>query len=125
MKIKVIFLLLPFVFVSVVFAKSKVYRNKDLERYQSRALQSSLNVKSSKISIDFVDANLYQVLQMIAEVAKGKDGVTIFIAPELSGKVTIKSTNVPWAEILKGIIREHNLRVLSLGKKTILIYGRG
>ena len=107
------------------FAKGKVYTNKDLERYQNRALQSSLRVKSSKISIDFTNANIYQVLQMIADVAKGKDGVTIFVSPELSGTTTIKATNLPWTEILKQIIEKHRLSVLSLGKKTLLIYERG
>jgi type II secretory pathway component HofQ len=125
MKIMIIFLLLPFIVVSTVFGGSKVYTNKDLQRYQSRVLQSSLNVNASKISIDFVDANLYQVLQMIAEVAKGKDGVTIFVAPELSGTVTVKSADVPWTDILEDIVRKHHLSVLSLGKKTLLIYGRG
>ena len=125
MKEKILIVLLPFILVSTVFAKGKVYTNRDLARYQSRALQSSLNVKSTKISVDFVDADLYQVLQMIAEVAKGKDGVTIFVSPELSGTTTVKATNVPWTEILRDVVRKHNLAMLSLGKKTLLIYARG
>jgi type II secretory pathway component HofQ len=125
MKEKIVIFLLPLILVPTVFAQGKVYTNKDLDRYQSRALQSSLNVKSTRISIDFLDANLYQVLQMIAEVAKSKDGVTIFVSPELSGTVTIKSKNVPWTEILKDIVQKHHLSMLSLGKKTILIYERG
>jgi hypothetical protein len=62
---------------------------------------------------------------MIAEVAKGKDGVTIFVAPELSGTVTVKSADVPWTDILEDIVQKHHLSVLSLGKKTLLIYERG
>jgi type II secretory pathway component HofQ len=125
MKKKIIIVLLPFILVSTVFAKGKVYTNTDLARYQSRALQSGLDVKSAKISVDFVDANLYQVLQMIAEVARGKDGVTIFVSPELSGTTTIKATNVQWIEILKDVVQKHNLTMLSLGKKTLLVYARG
>ncbi|MDA8431973.1 MAG: hypothetical protein M0Z60_03300 [Nitrospiraceae bacterium] len=125
MKTRLIVLLLTTLVVSTAFAKSKIFTNKDLDRYQSRALQSSLNVKSSRISIDFHDANVYQVLQMIADVAKGKDGVTIFVSPELSGTVTISATNLPWTEILKEIVQKHHLSVLSLGKKTLLIYEKG
>lgn len=121
---KIAIFLLPLVLVSTVFGQN-VYTNKDLERYQSRALQSSLDVKSTRISIDFHDANLYQVLQMIAEVARSKDGVTVFVSPELSGTVTIKATNVPWTEILKDIAQKYNLTVLSPGKKTLLIYTKG
>ncbi len=125
MKKQIILGILTCMVVSTVCAEGKVFTNKDLERYQGRALQSSLNVKSTKISIDFVDANLYQVLQMIAEVAKKKDGVTIFVSPEITGTVTIKVSNVPWTEVLKDIIQQHNLTALSLGKKTLLIYTKG
>jgi type II secretory pathway component HofQ len=124
-KKQIIMYMLMCMVVSAVCAEGKVFTNKDLERYQSRALQSSLNVKSTKISIDFVDANLYQVLQMIAEVAMKKDGVTIFVSPEISGTVTVKVSNVPWTEVLKDIIQKHHLTALSLGKKTLLIYARG
>ncbi|MGE5173793.1 MAG: hypothetical protein ACM3MD_08190 [Betaproteobacteria bacterium] len=125
MKKQIIASILTFLVVSTVYADGKVFTNKDLEQYQSRALQSSLNVKSTKISIDFVDANLYQVLQMIAEVANKKDGVTIFVSPEITGTVTIKVSNVPWTEVLKDIIQQHHLTALSLGKKTLLIYTKG
>jgi type II secretory pathway component HofQ len=124
-KKQIVLWILTCIVVSTACAEGKVFTNKDLERYQSRALQSGLNVKSTKISIDFVDANLYQVLQMIAEVAKKKDGVTIFVSPEISGTVTIKVSNVPWTEVLKDLIQKHHLTALSLGKKTLLIYARG
>ena len=125
MKKKIILAILTCMLISAVCAEGQVFTNKDLERYQSRALQSSLDVKSTKISIDFVDANLYQVLQMIAEVAKKKDGVTIFVSPEITGTATIKVSNVPWTEVLKDIIQQHHLTALSLGKKTLLIYTKG
>ncbi len=125
MKKKIIISLIPFILVTAGFAQTKVYTNKDLEQYQSRKLQSSLNGTSTKISVDFVDANLYQVLQMIAEVARNKDGVTIFVSPEIAGMTTIKVSNVPWNEVLKDIVQKHNLAALSLGKKTLLIYAKG
>jgi hypothetical protein len=121
----IISFILTCIFVSTACAEGKVFNNKDLERYQSRTLQSSLNVKSTKISVDFVDANLFQVIQMIAEVAKKKDGVTVFVSPEISGTITVKASNVPWNEVLKDIIEKHKLSALSLGKKTLLIYTKG
>lgn len=104
------------------FAKGKVYTNKDLETYENRPASPGLKLKSSRISVDFLDANAYQVLQVIAEVAKKKDGINIYVSPEISGKITIKMTNVPWTEILDVIMQQHSLAQSFAGKQTLLIY---
>jgi type II secretory pathway component HofQ len=118
--------LLVLMIASSASANGKVYTNKDLEQYGNRQaiptdhLKNILNV--SKISVDFLDAEVYQVLQMIAEEAKKKDSIEIFVSPEMSGRVTIKMTNVPWTEVLKEIEHKHNLTETFLGKRTLLIY---
>lgn len=100
----------------------KVYTNKDLQRYEKQSVKPVVTIKSSRISVDFLDAQVYQVLQVIAEEAKQRDGVEIFVSPEMSGKITIKMTNAPWTEVLREIERRHNLAETSFGKRTILIY---
>jgi type II secretory pathway component HofQ len=110
------------VVASSASATGKVYTNKDLQRYEPRPANPTVNIESSRISVDFIDAEVYQVLRMIAEEAKKKDGVEIFVSPEMSGRITVKMMNVPWTEVLKEIERRHNLAETLLGKRTMLIY---
>ncbi len=124
-----ILILLLFALISSVSAGGKVYTNKDLERYEKRPAKpetehkpSSSDLNSSKISVDFLDAEVYQVLRMLADEAKKKDGVEIFVSPEMSGKITIKMIDVPWTHVLKEIEQKHNLAETFLGKRTLLIY---
>ena len=108
--------------VSASAKNNKVYTNKDLESYENMPSNPGQKLKASKSSVDFLDANAYQVLQVIAEVAKKKDGVNIYVSPEISGKLTIKMTDVPWTEILSVIMKQHNLSQSIAGNQTLLIY---
>ena len=118
--------LLVFMIASSASANGKVYTNKDLFQYGNRPADPNNNLKNilnaSKISVDFLDAEVYQVLQVIAEEAKKKDSIEIFVSPEMTGKVTIKMTDVPWTEVLKEIENKHNLTETFLGKRTLLIH---
>ncbi len=119
--------LLLLLVASTAAAGNKIYTNKDLERYENRPAKNQVpdfkaELKSSMISVDFLDAEVYQVLRMIAEEAKKRDGVEIFVSPEMSGRITIKMINVPWTEVLKNIEQRHNLTETFLGKRTMLIY---
>ena len=117
--------IVAFLVGSSAVATSRVYTNKDLERYGNRPAASNIKFKASKISVNFLDADVYQVLLMIAEEAKKKDGVEIFVSPEISGRITIKMLNVPWTEILKEIGQKNNLTEIYLGKRTMLITKAG
>ncbi len=122
----IVIFLLALMIAASASANGKVYTNKDLEQYGKRPANGADNIKNipnaSKISVDFLDAEVYQVLQMIAEEAKKKDGIEIFVSPEMSGRVTVKMTNVPWTEVLKEIEHKHGLTETFLGKRTLLIY---
>ncbi len=124
----IVIFLLALMIAASAFANGKIYTNKDLEQYGKRPASGADNLKNipnaSKISVDFMDAEVYQVLQVIAEEAKKKDGIEIFVSPEMSGRVTVKMTNVPWTEVLKEITNKHNLTETFLGKRTLLIYQR-
>ena len=80
-------------------------------------------VSSGRISLDFKDADLRNVLKVLAY----KSGVNIVASPEVSGNVSIKLTDVPWKEALKTILsaygygydqRENIIMVAPLEKLT-------
>ena len=103
-------------------ANNKIFTNKDLELYENAPSTPGLKLKASRISVDFLDAKAYQVLQVIAEVAKKKDNVNIYVSPEISGKITIKMADVPWTEVLSVIMQQLNLSQSLAGTQTLLIY---
>lgn len=80
-------------------------------------------VSNGMISLDFKDADLRNVLKVLAY----KSGVNIVASPEVSGNVSIKLTDVPWKEALKTILsaygygydqRENIIMVAPLEKLT-------
>ncbi len=117
-------LMLMLLATSPLFAQGKVYSNKDLQQYEQKPAASGLNITSSPISIDFLDANLYQVLRMVADVAKSRDQIEVFVSPDIAGKITIKKDNTPWNEVLKAIAAQHDLTVAVLGKHTVIVYSK-
>ena len=58
-----------------------------------------------KISFDFIDADIKNVLRVLAEVGKKN----IVIAEDVKGKVTVKLDNVSYDEALDVILRNHDL----------------
>jgi type IV pilus assembly protein PilQ len=58
-----------------------------------------------KISLDFQDADLANVLRLLADVS----GLNIVIGTDVRGKVTIKLINVPWDQALSIILKMNNL----------------
>jgi hypothetical protein len=60
-----------------------------------------------RISLDFQQADLIDVLRLIAEVS----GMNIITSPEVSGRVTTRMVNVPWDQALDTI-----LKTFALGK---------
>ncbi len=58
-----------------------------------------------KISLDFQDAEITNVIRLIAEVS----GLNFVMADDVSGKVTLKLNDVPWDQALDIILEMHNL----------------
>ncbi len=58
-----------------------------------------------RISMDFKDADIHNVLRMISEVAK----LNIITSDDVSGKVTITLRNVPWDQALDIILKTKHL----------------
>ncbi|HXH08285.1 MAG TPA: type IV pilus secretin PilQ [Alphaproteobacteria bacterium] len=58
-----------------------------------------------RISLDFQQADLIDVLRLIAEVS----GMNIITSPEVSGRVTTRMVNVPWDQALDMILKTFGL----------------
>ena len=58
-----------------------------------------------RISLDFKDADVRNILRLIADVS----GLNIIVSDNVKGKVTIKLDNVPWDEVLSIILETNNL----------------
>ena len=70
-------------------------------------LTSGPSYSGQRISLDFQQADLIDVLRLISEVS----GMNIITSPEVSGRVTTRMVNVPWDQALETI-----LKTFALGK---------
>jgi type IV pilus assembly protein PilQ len=64
------------------------------------ALAAKGGISGQKITLDFKDADIRNVLKVIAY----KSGVNIVASPEVAGTVTIRLSDVPWLEALRTIV---------------------
>jgi len=64
-----------------------------------------------KISLDFKDADIQDILRLIAEVSNKN----IIAGDDVHGKVTMKMTNVPWDQALDIILQTNNLGMVQVG----------
>ncbi|MFH0762363.1 MAG: type IV pilus secretin PilQ [Candidatus Omnitrophota bacterium] len=60
---------------------------------------------SDNVTLDFKDADILNVLKIISY----KAGVNIVAAPEVSGNITVRLTDVPWQTALDVILRTNGL----------------
>lgn len=65
----------------------------------------------SKISLDFQDAELTDILRLLAEVS----GLNIITGPRVSAKVNIRMQDVPWDQALNLILRSNDYDFLQEG----------
>lgn len=64
-----------------------------------------------KISLDFQDAELIHIFRLLADVS----GYNIVVSPQVTGKFSIKLTDVPWDQALDIILRNYGLSKLTEG----------
>ena len=65
----------------------------------------------SKISLDFKDADVKNILRLIAEVSN----LNIITGEEVTGKITMRLVNVPWDQALDVILSSKNLGMIRVG----------
>ncbi|MCK5511249.1 MAG: type IV pilus secretin PilQ [Thermodesulfovibrionia bacterium] len=58
-----------------------------------------------KISLDFQDADLLHIFRLLADIS----GYNIVVSPQVSGKFSMKLTDVPWDQALDIILRNYGL----------------
>ena len=64
-----------------------------------------------KISLDFVDADIRNILTLIAEVS----GLNIVVGDDVRGRVTIRLLEVPWDQALEVILQSQSLGMVRVG----------
>ncbi|MEW6324068.1 MAG: type IV pilus secretin PilQ [Nitrospirota bacterium] len=72
---------------------------------ESSAVATDKKFTGRRISLDFQEADLDDVLRLMADVS----GLNIVVAETVKGKVTVKLLNVPWDQALDLILRTHGL----------------
>ncbi|ROR03046.1 type IV pilus secretin PilQ [Desulfosoma caldarium] len=61
--------------------------------------------RGKPISLDLQDADLSNVLRLLADVS----GMNIVVEPDVSGKVTLKVENIPWDQVLDMVLMMNRL----------------
>ncbi len=68
------------------------------------------------ISLDLVDADLLSVLRLIAEVG----GINLVVGDGVSGRVTVRLTDVPWDQALAVILQSQGLAAAAAGSVVLV-----
>jgi len=66
---------------------------------------TSRQYAGQKMSFDFVDSDIRNILQLISEVA----GINIVWGSDVEGKISMKLDNIPWDQALEMILRPNGL----------------
>jgi len=66
---------------------------------------TSKQYAGQKMSFDFVDSDIRNILQLISEVA----GINIVWGSDVEGKISMKLDNIPWDQALEMILRPNGL----------------
>jgi type IV pilus assembly protein PilQ len=69
------------------------------------------STEAKKISMDFKDADINNLLRILAEVS----GANIVSGPEVKGTVTVRLINVSWDQALEAILKSNNFGSLKEG----------
>jgi len=64
-----------------------------------------------KLSLDFKDADIKNILRLIAEVSD----LNIIVADEVTGKITMRLVDIPWDQALEIILQSKNLDKRQVG----------
>jgi hypothetical protein len=100
--------------VPAVISEEKIPEEKKGIAQETKTKEETTAVYSgTKISLDYVNADIRNVFQLLAEAGK----VEIIPAPEVRGTVTLRLIAVPWDEALDAILKFHNLRKIQEGNK--------
>lgn len=74
-------------------------------------MQAGGKYTGRRIDLDFKDADIHNILRLLAEVGK----VNIVTADDVTGSVTIKMKNVPWDQALDVVLQAKSLGMVRTG----------
>jgi type IV pilus assembly protein PilQ len=74
-------------------------------------------VTGKKISLDVQDADIREVLRLLAEAS----GLNIIVSPEVNGTVTMRMLDVPWEQVLDAILKLHGLAMEQSGNVLFIL----
>jgi len=79
--------------------------------------EASPALTGKRVSFEFKDVDIHNLLRMIAEIAQKN----IVVADDVQGKVTIRLKNVPWEQALELVLRSKSLGKETLGNNIIRV----
>ncbi|MFQ5901585.1 MAG: type IV pilus secretin PilQ, partial [Thermodesulfobacteriota bacterium] len=97
--------------------KKAAKRSKRVRRKKKREVMSPEMVATAKgytgrrISLDFKDADIQNILRLIAEVSR----LNIVAGSDVKGKVSLRLVNVPWDQVLEIVLKTNNLGMIRDG----------
>jgi type IV pilus assembly protein PilQ len=91
---------------SILVEKKVAVEKKVVEEGESQKVYSG-----RKLSLDFKDADIKNILRLIAEVSN----LNIITGDEVTGKITMRLVDVPWDQALEIILQSKNLGMTRVG----------
>jgi type IV pilus assembly protein PilQ len=88
-----------------------VARKAERERFVSEEEVPQRVYRGRKLSLDFKDADIKNILRLIAEVSD----LNIIVADGVTGKITMRLVDVPWDQALDLILQSKNLGMTRAG----------
>src|SRR5205814_5886113 len=83
----------------------------EADTYAALGAPRQRRYSGKRVSFEFKDIDIHNLLRVIAEVSKKN----VVVADDVSGKVTIRLRNVPWDQALELILRSKGLGQEDLG----------
>lgn len=91
---------------------SRIPATKKIEEAKKVFVEAPQKVYTGrKLSLDFKDADIKNILRLIAEVSN----LNIIVADEVAGKITMRLVDVPWDQALDIILQSKNLDKRQVG----------
>ena len=102
--------------VDVMVASNNSKLSKEVISQEPEPFSKNVFV-GKRVSFEFKDIGIHNLLRMIAEVAQKN----IVVADDVQGKVTIRLKNVPWDQALELVLRSKSLGKETLGNNIIRV----
>lgn len=85
--------------------KERAVRQAEMPRQEEEILTEGRRYTGRRITLDFQDADIVNILRMFAELAN----LNMIISPEVKGRVTVRMVNIPWDHAMDIILKMNGL----------------